>query len=97
MDKFPYLGAIHGGMIEQMYSKYLQDPKSINNEWSNFFQGFDFAKEVYSEEDIPKVFQKEFNVYDRQNKKCLNKKCKSFIKKMIISNRSTYYCQKCQK
>ena len=49
-------------MIEQMYSKYLQDPKSINNEWSNFFQGFDFAKEVYSEEDIPKVFQKEFNV-----------------------------------
>ena len=62
MDKFPFLGAIHSGMIEQMYSEYLQDPKSINKEWSNFFQGFDFAKEVYSEEDIPKVFQKEFNV-----------------------------------
>ena len=42
-------------------------------------------------------YQNEFKVYDRQNKKCLNKKCKSFIKKMIISNRSTYYCQKCQK
>tara|TARA_B100001287_G_scaffold50092_1_gene39142 strand:- start:287 stop:2989 length:2703 start_codon:yes stop_codon:yes gene_type:complete len=62
MDKFPFLGAIHSGMIDQMYTKYIQDPKSINKEWSNFFQGFDFAKEVYSEEDIPNVFQKEFNV-----------------------------------
>ena len=62
MDKFPFLGAIHSGMIEQMYDKYLHDPKSINKEWSNFFQGFDFAKEVYSEEDIPQIFQKEFNV-----------------------------------
>ena len=62
MDKFPFLGAIHSGMIEQMYDKYLRDPKSINKEWSNFFQGFDFAKEVYSEEDIPQIFQKEFNV-----------------------------------
>ena len=26
-------------MIEQMYDKYLCDPKSINKEWSNFFQG----------------------------------------------------------
>jgi 2-oxoglutarate dehydrogenase E1 component len=49
-------------MIEQMYDKYLQDPKSIGEEWSNFFQGFDFAKEVYSKEDIPQIFQKEFKV-----------------------------------
>ena len=60
MDKFSFLGATHTGMIEQMYDKYLQDPKSIGEEWSNFFQGFDFAKEVYSEEDIPQIFQKEF-------------------------------------
>ncbi len=62
MDKFSFLGATHTGMIEQMYDKYLQDPKSIGEEWSNFFQGFDFAKEVYSKEDIPQIFQKEFNV-----------------------------------
>ena len=49
-------------MIEQMYDKYLQDPKSIGEEGGNFFQGFDFAKEVYSEEDIPQIFQKEFKV-----------------------------------
>ena len=62
MDKFSFLGALHTGMIEQMYDKFVQDPQSIEEEWSNFFQGFDFAKEVYSEEDIPQVFQKEFKV-----------------------------------
>ena len=62
MDKFSFLGALHTGLIEEMYDKYLQDPQSIEEEWSNFFQGFDFAKEVYSEEDIPQVFQKEFKV-----------------------------------
>ena len=62
MDKFSFLGALHTGMIEEMYHNYLQDPKSISEEWSSFFQGFDFAKEVYSEEDIPQIFQKEFKV-----------------------------------
>ena len=62
MDKFSFLGALHTGMIEEIYQNYLQDPKSISEEWSSFFQGFDFAKEVYSEEDIPQIFQKEFKV-----------------------------------
>ena len=62
MDKFSFLGALHTGWVEDMYDKYLQDPQSIEEEWSNFFQGFDFAKEVYTEEDVPQVFQKEFKV-----------------------------------
>ena len=62
MDKFSFLGALHTGMIEEMYHNYLQDPKSISEEWSNFFKGFDFAKEVYSEDDVPQIFQKEFKV-----------------------------------
>ena len=62
MDKFSFLGALHTGMIEQMYDKFVQDPISIEEEWRSFFQGFDFAKEVYSDEDIPQVFQKEFKV-----------------------------------
>lgn len=62
MDKFSFLGALHTGWVEDMYNKYLQDPQSIEEEWSNFFQGFDFAKEVYTEEDVPQIFQKEFKV-----------------------------------
>ncbi len=43
------------------------------------------------------TYQNEFKVYDRQYKKCLNRGCDSIIQKAMISNRSTYYCQKCQK
>ncbi len=42
-------------------------------------------------------FQKEFRVYQRENLKCLSKKCKGTIKKKIISNRSTFFCNVCQK
>ena len=62
MDKFPFLGAIHSGMIEEMYNNFLQDPKNVNKDWQNFFQGFAFARESYTEEEIPKIFQKEFKV-----------------------------------
>ena len=62
MDKFSFLGSLDVEMIEKMYDDFLNNPKDIDHEWRNFFQGFDFAKEVYSEEDIPQVFQKEFKV-----------------------------------
>ena len=42
-------------------------------------------------------FQKEFNVYQRENLNCLKAKCKGIIKKKIISNRSTFFCNYCQK
>lgn len=62
-NKFSFLGAVHSNMIEIMYEQYIQDPKSVNEEWRNFFTGFDFAKEVYSEEDeVPETFKKEFQV-----------------------------------
>ena len=42
-------------------------------------------------------FQQNFMVYDRANEPCKNKKCIGQIKKIYISNRSTFYCLKCQK
>jgi 2-oxoglutarate dehydrogenase E1 component len=62
MDKFSFLGAMHTTMIDEMYEKFTKDPKSIGEQWSHFFKGYDFAKEVYFEEDIPQYFQKEFKV-----------------------------------
>tara|TARA_B100001250_G_scaffold138972_1_gene119007 strand:+ start:8577 stop:11279 length:2703 start_codon:yes stop_codon:yes gene_type:complete len=62
MDKFSFLGALDSEMIEQMYEKFLQDPQSVQEEWGEFFQGFDFAKTLYPEEEIPQLFQKEFKV-----------------------------------
>jgi formamidopyrimidine-DNA glycosylase len=42
-------------------------------------------------------FQKEFKVYQRENLNCLRNKCPGKIKKMFISNRSTFFCNTCQK
>ena len=62
MDKFTFLGAAHTSLIEDLYDKFLDDPNSIDIEWVNFFKGFDFAKTIYSETEIPQHFQKEFKV-----------------------------------
>ena len=42
-------------------------------------------------------FQKEFNVYQRQNLNCIRTKCNGTIQKIFISNRSTFFCNTCQK
>jgi len=41
-------------------------------------------------------FQQFFHVYGQKNKKCSRISCKGKIKKIQISNRSTFYCNKCQ-
>jgi formamidopyrimidine-DNA glycosylase len=41
-------------------------------------------------------FQQFFYVYGKKNKKCSRISCKGEIKKIIISNRSSFYCNKCQ-
>ncbi len=42
-------------------------------------------------------FQQYFSVYSKKGKKCIKKNCNGIIEKIIISNRSTFYCNKCQK
>ena len=42
-------------------------------------------------------FQKEFKAYQRENLNCPRNKCSGKIKKIFISNRSTFFCNTCQK
>ena len=42
-------------------------------------------------------FQDNFKVYNKDDHNCPNKKCNYKIKKINISNRSTFYCENCQK
>ena len=42
-------------------------------------------------------FQKDFKVYLRENLKCKRLNCKGIIRKKNISNRSTFFCNCCQK
>jgi formamidopyrimidine-DNA glycosylase len=41
-------------------------------------------------------FQQFFNIYGQENKNCSRISCKKKIKKISISNRSSYYCNNCQ-
>ena len=41
-------------------------------------------------------FQQFFHVYGRKNKNCSRISCKGKIQKIQISNRSSFYCNKCQ-
>tara|TARA_B100001750_G_C15496222_1_gene594295 strand:+ start:1396 stop:2259 length:864 start_codon:yes stop_codon:yes gene_type:complete len=42
-------------------------------------------------------FQNFFKVYNQEGKKCSNKGCEGIIIKLSVSNRSTFFCKKCQK
>ena len=42
-------------------------------------------------------FQQFFNVYGREGKTCTRSNCIGKVKKIRISNRSTFFCDKCQK
>ncbi len=42
-------------------------------------------------------FQREFDVYGRVGKLCRKKTCKSRILRIVIGQRSSFYCNKCQK
>jgi len=67
MDKFSFLGSIHTSMVEEMYDKYTKDPSSVNENWASFFQGYNFANEIYTEDNIPESFLKEFKVINLIN------------------------------
>ena len=42
-------------------------------------------------------FQQYFNVYGKKNENCSNKNCNRNIIKIVIANRASFYCAKCQK
>ncbi len=42
-------------------------------------------------------FQQHFNVYGKKGDKCSNSDCNGLIKKIVLSNRSSFFCSKCQK
>ena len=60
-------------------------------------KGGSSIRDFRNSDGISGSFQNEFKVYNKDNKNCPNSRCKNKIKKLIISNRSTFYCNNCQK
>ena len=42
-------------------------------------------------------FQSTFNVYGREGRNCVSKGCSESIKRIVQSNRSSFFCPSCQK
>jgi 2-oxoglutarate dehydrogenase E1 component len=47
MDKYSYIANAHVSYIDELYNSYKNDPKSIDESWKEFFEGFDFALANY--------------------------------------------------
>ena len=66
MDKFSYLSNMDVSTVEHLYQSYKSDPNSVAEDWQQFFAGFDFAEQLYDQEDasfgIPANVKKEFDV-----------------------------------
>lgn len=56
MDKFSFLNAIDTAYLAELYDQYLQYPDSVEPSWRAFFQGFDFAKTSYGDDDVAEEF-----------------------------------------
>tara|TARA_B100002051_G_scaffold29338_1_gene22861 strand:- start:937 stop:1104 length:168 start_codon:yes stop_codon:yes gene_type:complete len=37
--------------IEGLYEQYCKNPESIDSEWRNFFQGFEFSRTEFEDHD----------------------------------------------
>jgi len=70
------------------YSKFVIK-KAIN-------QGGSSIKNFKNSKGQTGNFQNEFRVYNREGISCPNK-CNNLIKKIFVTNRSTFYCKKCQR
>ncbi|MGB0916356.1 MAG: 2-oxoglutarate dehydrogenase E1 component [Flavobacteriales bacterium] len=71
MDKFSYLSNMDVSTVEHLYQSYKSDPKSVAEDWQQFFAGFDFAEQLYDQDDasfgIPANVKKEFDVINLIN------------------------------
>ncbi|MFN6946287.1 MAG: 2-oxoglutarate dehydrogenase E1 component [Cytophagaceae bacterium] len=44
MDKYSYVSNAHVSYIDELYQSYKADPKSVDESWQKFFEGFEFSQ-----------------------------------------------------
>jgi 2-oxoglutarate dehydrogenase E1 component len=62
MDHLSFIGNSEIETIDQLYKKYTDDPGSVDESWRNFFKGFDFARQYFTENNSNQHLDKEFRV-----------------------------------
>ena len=63
----------------------------------SIIKGGSSIKDFANTEGKDGSFQQKFNVYNREKKKCNRKNCSGIIEKIYTSNRSSFFCSRCQK
>jgi formamidopyrimidine-DNA glycosylase len=58
-------------------------------------QGGTTLKDFIQSDGQPGYFKQQLNVYDLEGQPC--RKCEKPIKRIVLGQRSTFYCPKCQK
>ena len=68
MDKITYVGNADVNAIDYLYEQYRQNPENVDNSWSKFFEGFEFAQKNFEDKGvIPENYVKEFKVLNLIN------------------------------
>src|ERR1035437_5469167 len=62
MDSLNYLNSSDPTVIVQLYEQYLNDPRSVEPGWRNFFEGFLFAQQHYQSKQSDIASSAEFKV-----------------------------------
>mgnify|MGYP006142641035 CR=1 FL=1 len=75
--------------------KILKNTKKIMKKAINF--GGSSIKNFSSSNGKAGSYQQHFSVYGKKGNNCSNSDCKGLVKKIVISNRSSFFCPLCQK
>ena len=68
LDRFSFLNSIDSDYVDELHQMYLVDKRLVEESWRQFFDGYEFAKETYSDQDdVPSNFKKEFMVINLIN------------------------------
>ncbi|MDD4602957.1 MAG: 2-oxoglutarate dehydrogenase E1 component [Bacteroidales bacterium] len=63
MDQFSYLNIQDNSVIEELFAQFKQNPKSVDESWQNFFEGFEFCQKNYkAEQGEAFLYPNEFKV-----------------------------------
>ena len=82
-------------LLDKEIKKIIKFTKKILFKAINF--GGSSIKDFSSGDGKAGVFQQHFSVYGKKGYKCIDRTCDRNIVKIIIANRSSFYCPNCQK
>ncbi|MCB0804699.1 MAG: 2-oxoglutarate dehydrogenase E1 component [Bacteroidales bacterium] len=68
MDKFSWLNSSDPEQIDALYQSYQNDPGSVEESWQRFFEGFEFSKTDYKQDQEDRLlYPSEFKVINLIN------------------------------